>query len=85
MKANGGYAIIDCKGLDLANPTTISGLHNAIKAAVENGKVIVMENCKKGTTEFSPITAYGGLEEGGVFVSFFPNTLHVTTADVVTI
>lgn len=85
MKANGGYAIIDCKGLDLANPGTVAGLHNSIKAGVANGKILVMENCKNGTTEFSPITAYGGLEDGGVFVSFFPITLHVSTSDVVTI
>jgi hypothetical protein len=85
MKANGGYAIIDCKGLDLANPATVAGLHDSIKAGVENGKVLVLENTKNGTTNFSPITAYGGFEDGGVFVSFFPITMHVSTSDVVTI
>ena len=85
MKANGGYAIIDCKGLNLADPGTVAGLHDSIKAGVENGKVLVLENAKNGTTEFSPITAYGGKEDGGVFVSFFPITMHVSTSDVVTI
>ena len=82
---NGGYALINAKGLDLKDPGTVSGLYDQIKAAVENEKPMVFVGVVNDTQKFSPITAYGGKEAAGVFASFFPITIHVTPSDVVTI
>lgn len=80
---NGGYAIIDATGLDLNNLGTVPGLYNQIKNAVDNDKPMIFHGVKNSTQAFSPITAYGGIESGGVFASFFPVTIHVTSSDVV--
>ena len=80
---NGGYALIDCTGLNLNNLGTVKGLYDQILAAVNNNKPIILDGVVNDTQKFSPITAYGGIESAGVFVSFFPVTLHVTSADVV--
>jgi len=82
---NGDYAIIDAEGLDLNNPGTVSGLYAQIKAAVDNDKPMVFVGIKNNTQKFSPIVAYGGIESEGVFASFFPITIHVTSSDVVSI
>lgn len=81
---NGGYALIDCSGLDLGNLGTVAGLYEQVKNAVENNKPMVLANVVNSTQKFSPITAYGGKETNGVFVSFFPVTLHISTSNVVT-
>ena len=80
---NGGYALINAKGLDLNNLGKVDGIYNEILNAVNNNKTIVLCGVVNGTQAFSPITAYGGIEEAGVFVSFYPVTLHVTSGDVV--
>lgn len=80
---NGGYALIDCTGLDLSDLGEVPGLYDSVKAAVDNDKVIVLANIVNDDQAFSPITAYGGIEAAGVFVSFFPVTLHITDEDVV--
>lgn len=82
---NGGYAIIDATGLDLNKPGTVPGLYDQIKSAVENEKFMVIYGVVNGSQAFSPIVAYGGKESAGVFASFFPITIHVTPANVVTI
>ena len=81
---NGGYALIDCEGLDLGNLGTVNGLYQQVKNAVDNNKPMVLANVVNSTQKFSPITAYGGKESSGVFVSFFPVTIHISTSDVVT-
>lgn len=80
---NGGYALINAKGLDLNNLGRVDGIYNEILNAVNNNKPIVLCGVVNGAQGFSPITAYGGIEESGVFVSFYPVTLHVTSGDVV--
>ena len=83
---NGGYAIIDCTGLDLGNPGTVTGLYAKTKAAIETGKPLVLSGVVNGEQEFTPMVAYGGIESSSsVFVSFFPVTLHISNLDVVTI
>lgn len=82
---NGGYAIIDCTGLNLGNPGTVSGLYAKVKSALDAKKPFWLFNVVNGTTAFSPIPAFGGTEDGGVFVSFEPVTIHISTSDVVTI
>lgn len=80
---NGGYALIDCTGLDLNDLGAVPGIYDSVKAAVTNGKPIVLVGVVNDAQAFSPITAYGGIEASGVFVSFFPVTLHISDEDVV--
>ena len=81
----GGYAMLDCSGLDLGNLGTVSGLYDALAAALETGKPLELYGVKNGTQGFSPIIAYGGRESASsLFVSFFPITLHISSSDVVT-
>ena len=60
---NGGYYLVDCKGLDLtggSTPQTISGIWNSAKTALALGKPIVAENCIYGTgVPVSPVTCFG--------------------------
>lgn len=83
---NGGYIMVDCTGLDLNSPGTITGLYKRVKTAVNSGKPIVLHGLKNDTQKFSPIVAFGGEESStSVFLSFFPVTLHISNLDVVTI
>lgn len=84
MSMNGGYAMIDCTGLDLGDLGTITGLYDQVKNAVATNKPIVLNNVVNGDQGFTPITAYGGVESStSVFLSFFPVTLHISNEDVV--
>ena len=80
----GGYALIDCTGLDLSELGTVTGLYNQLNAAIKAGKFILLANVVNGDTNFSPIPSFGGYDDG-IFVSFEPVTIHVSTSDVVTI
>lgn len=80
-----GYVMIDCTGLDLGNPSTVTGLYKQLDAAIKSGKLVLLENVVNGTTKFSPIPAFAGVEDAGIFASFVPVTIHVTSQDVVTI
>lgn len=83
---NSGYVIIDCKGLDLSNPGTVTGLYEKVKNAVGTGKPAVLANVVNGDQAFTPIPAFGGIESTtSVFLSFFPVTIHVDSDDTVTI
>lgn len=82
---NGGYVMIDCTGVDLDDLGAVPGLYNQVKTAVQTGKPIALNGIVNGTEEFTPITAYGGVESStSVFLSFFPVTLHINSSDVVT-
>lgn len=81
----GGYAIVDCSGVDLSNLGTVTGLYARVKAAIATGKPIVLANIVNSTQAFTPMVAYGGVENAtSVFLSFFPVTLHIANTDVVT-
>lgn len=81
----GGYALIDCTGLDLGELGTVTGLYNQLDAAIKSGKFILLANVENNGTSFSPIPSFGGYDDDGIFVSFEPVTIHVSTSDVVTI
>ncbi|MBR5188044.1 MAG: hypothetical protein IKW18_06195 [Clostridia bacterium] len=55
---NGGYVLIDCKGLDLTDtdPQTISGLYAQMQAGIKTGKPLVACNCVWGSNSDSPMT-----------------------------
>lgn len=82
---NGGYAMVDCTGLDLGDLGTVTGLYSKTKAAIESEKPLVLSGVVNGEQAFTPMVAYGGVEStSSVFVSFFPITLHISNEDVVT-
>lgn len=82
---NGGYAMIDCTGVDLNDLGIVSGLYERVKTAVSTEKPIVICNVVNSTQKFTPMVCYGGIESAtSVFLSFFPVTLHISNEDVVT-
>lgn len=82
---NGGYAMIDCTGVDLGDLGKVAGLHSSVKSAVKTNKPIILYGIVNGTQEFTPITAFGGEDStSSVFLSFFPVTIHIDSDDNVT-
>ena len=58
---NGGYIMVDCKGMNLLaeSSQTISGLHARFAEAMESGKPILACNCVYGTgVKLSPIPVF---------------------------
>lgn len=86
----GGYAMIDCKGLDLlggSTPQTITGLYNDCVEALKSGKAIFAHNCIYGDGhEASPIAVMGQQEDENTIV-FTSSILQiwVTNEDSVTV
>ena len=81
----GGYAIIDCNGLDLGNMGTVTGLYDKAIKAIETNKPLVLTGIVNGNQAFTPIMAFGGSESAtSVFLSFYPTTIHISNQDVVT-
>lgn len=59
---NGGYYMVNCKGLDLTDtdPQSISGIWNDAVKAIATGKPIVAHGCIYGTgVPVSPVTCFG--------------------------
>ena len=82
---NGGYAMIDFNGVDLSNLGVFTGAFNMVKNAIATNKPIIINGIVNGTQEFTPITAYGGMEsDSSVFLSFFPVTIHISNEDEIT-
>lgn len=82
---NGGYALVDCTGVDLGDLGTVNGLYSKLDSAIKSGKFILLANVVNGDTNFSPIPSFGGYDDDGIFMSFEPVTIHVTSSDVVSI
>jgi len=59
---NGGYFMVNCKGLDLTvtDPQTIPGIWNDAVIAMGTGKPIIAHNCVYGSgVNVSPVTCFG--------------------------
>lgn len=59
---NGGYYMVNIKGLDLTDtdPQSISGIWNDAVKAIATGKPIVAHGCIYGTgVPVSPVTCFG--------------------------
>lgn len=58
MRQNGGYAMVDCRGLDLtdSNPQTITGLYADMVKAIKSGKPLIAVNCVWGSNGDNPLT-----------------------------
>jgi len=77
--------MVDFTGCDLGNLGTVNGIYKMTKDAIDTGKPLVLSGIVNGEQVFTPIVAYGGIESAtSVFVSFFPVTLHISNADVIT-
>ena len=82
---NGGYAMIDCTGVDLGDLGTVPGLYNQVKAAISTNKPMMLYGLVNGLQAFTPVPAFGGVESStSVFLSFFPVTIHISNTNVVT-
>lgn len=78
---NGGYIMIDCKGLDLTSreEQTISGLYADMVNAIKTGKPLVAYNCVWGSNNDSPMTPIP------FFAQNWTNSLVVGTASILNI
>ena len=82
---NGGYALVDCTGVDLGDLGTVNGLYSKLDSAIKSGKFILLANVVNGDITLSPIPSFGGYDDDGIFMSFESVTIHVTSSDVVSI
>lgn len=87
----GGYAMVDCAGLDLTKgeeAQTISGLYNRAKTAFESNKPVYAVNCVWGNKgRVSPIQTFGidwGVAVGLIFTAATLQ-IRITSDDGVTI
>lgn len=78
---NGGYYMVDLKGLDLTSDSTqtISGLFNEMKKAIASGKPLVAYNAVWGANNDAPLTPIT------FFAQQWSSTLVVGTASILNI
>lgn len=80
---NGGYIMVDCKGMDLTatSSQTISGLYAKCEKAMESGKPILFCNCVYGEgANLSPIPVY--MLKGSAYYNATLPFLYVTIGDL---
>lgn len=90
MSFNGGYIMIDCKGLDLTGgttPQTKTGLYSKVKTAMGIGKPIFAYNCVWGDDgDVSPIQVFAiDMGEYGIYITASTLQIRVSSADSVII
>lgn len=78
---NGGYVMVDGKGLDLTSVSTqtISGLFKALKDAFATGKPVFGYNCVWGANNDAPLSPIG------FFVQIWNENLIVCTSSILKI
>ena len=83
----GGYAIIDCKGLNLLSETsqTIAGLFDKVNTAYKRNKLIHAVNVKWGTTPMSPIPIFVNDLDGVLVCTASTLQIRISNDDSVTI
>lgn len=87
---NGGYVLIDCKGMDLTKGSTeqtINGLFARVKEAEKTGKPIYATNCVWGDNGgVSPINVMTMNSSETLVICTAPTLqIYVNSTDVVTI
>lgn len=87
---NGGYAMIDCKGLDLLKgetPQTIAGLYDRVKLAMLLGKPLLACNMIWGAGRpVSPVYCFGiDWGDDGLIVTASTLQICISKQSVVTI
>ena len=81
MELNGGYFMIDCKGLDLTDETeqTIPGLYAQMQKGIKSGKPLLAYNCVWGINSDAPLSPIS------FFAQQWNSTLVVGTASILNI
>ena len=81
MELNGGFFMIDCKGLDLTDETeqTISGLYAQMQKGIKSGKPLLAYNCVWGLNSDAPLSPIS------FFAQQWNSTLVVGTASILNI
>lgn len=86
---NGGYYLIDCKGLELTGgetPQTIAGAWNDAKTAMTLGKPLVACNCLYDDAPVSPVPCFGWeLAENEIVIVGATLHIHVKDDDTITV
>lgn len=86
---NGGYVMIDCKGLDLTKGSTeqtISGIYTDVKNAMMSGKPMIAYNCIWGTGKnITPINVFAIDFGSCIIVTSSTLQIIITPLDVITI
>lgn len=86
---NGGYVLIDCKGLDLlkgSTEQTIDGLYKRLTDTLNLNKLVIATNCKWGTLNSTPIPVMVlDFGDGTIIATFSTLQVVVTDEDTVTI
>ena len=90
MTFNGGYIMIDCKGLDLTmgtTPQTKTGLYSKVKTAMGIGKPIFAYNCVWGDDgDVSPIQVFAiDMGDYGIYITASTLQIRVSSADSIVI
>lgn len=79
-----GYALIDCKGLDLTGGSTaqtISGLYARLTEVMKYGKPLIAENCIMGTGKpMAPLNVSAYQYDAHTIYVFF-GTLEIVVTD----
>ena len=80
---NGGYFLVDCTGLDLNSPGTVSGLYDNLLAAYASGKPVILGGIKNSSAKYSPmpIFIYTAVVSSDTVVKFTIGTQGYTVAD----
>lgn len=86
---NGGYYMINCKGLDLLKgltPQTITGLYSKMQNALTRNKPIYAYNCVWGVLPVSPVQIFlVPISDDAIVATSSTLQVWVTYDDVVTI
>lgn len=78
----GGYAMINCRGLELTetDPQSIDGVWEIAKKAVESGKLIIAYNSVYNDAPVSPVPCFGWYIDTDEIV-IVGATLHIHVKD----
>ena len=85
---NGGYIMIDCKGLDLLKDSaqTIVGMYTQCQIAMATNKPIIAYNCKWGTDKsITPIQVFMIQFDGYIIATSSTLQIIIASNDSITI
>lgn len=84
---NGGYAMIDCAGIDLAESSeqTKDGLYAKILRAMSLNKPLILNNLVNGEAASTPATARAEMSDSSIVIYFEATTITITSADKATV
>ena len=84
---NGGYFMIDCKGLNLLadSSQTIYGLSALLEKAIKMAKPVFANNVKWGTVPMTPIPIMVNVDQGQIVCTSSTLQIWVAPDDSVTI